>query len=71
MPMMPPMKNADTRLIIELGGPVKVAKLCGVSRQAVLQWRDNGIPELRRYQIVALLKRQGVQIPAALKAQAA
>lgn len=34
----------DKDLLQELGGPVRVAKLLGVSPQAVCNWKVRGIP---------------------------
>lgn len=36
------------RVIDALGGTAVVAKLCEVNRQAVSQWRRNGLPDARR-----------------------
>ena len=36
--------ESDNQLIDALGGSVAVARMCGVSSQAVSQWRKNGIP---------------------------
>lgn len=33
------------RVIEALGGPSKIAELCEISRSAVSQWKDNGIPK--------------------------
>lgn len=41
------MKNESTRVIDAIGGTVKVARLCSVTKGAVSQWRDNGIPRAR------------------------
>lgn len=35
------------RVIAYLGGPAAVARLCRVSRAAVSQWKQNGMPEAR------------------------
>lgn len=34
-----------TEIIQRLGGPTKTATLCEVTPQAVVQWRQNGIPK--------------------------
>lgn len=34
-----------SELIQRLGGPTKAGELCEVSAQAVIQWRDNGVPK--------------------------
>ena len=36
-----------SKLIDEMGGTVKVARLCNVSSQAVSKWRNEGIPSAR------------------------
>lgn len=41
------MKNESTRVIDAIGGTVKVARLCSVTKGAVSQWRRDGIPEAR------------------------
>lgn len=33
------------KVIRELGGPAKIAKLCDITRSAVCQWKKNGIPK--------------------------
>lgn len=38
----------DNLIIDELGGTGAVAGLCDVSKQAVSQWRTDGIPRARR-----------------------
>lgn len=57
----------DSKLIDKLGGTAKVAKLCEVSRAAVSQWRNDGIPRARlmfikvvRPDVFARLKRKKV-----------
>lgn len=37
--------NDASEIIQRLGGPTKTAVLCEVTPQAVVQWRDNGIPK--------------------------
>ena len=37
--------NDATEIIQRLGGPTKTAALCEVTAQAVVQWRQNGIPK--------------------------
>lgn len=39
---------SDNELIERLGGSTAVARLCGISPQAVSIWRRRGIPLLRR-----------------------
>lgn len=38
------MTMNDHDLLLSLGGPAKVAKICNISPQAVSQWKKNGIP---------------------------
>lgn len=45
---------SDDQIISRLGGPVKVARMCEITPQAVSMWRRNGIPRLRR-QLLLLL----------------
>jgi len=42
------MKTADSQIIDALGGTVQVARVCKVTKAAVSQWRENGIPDARR-----------------------
>ncbi len=44
----------DTEIIDALGGNAKVADLCECSRQAVQQWRADGIPKARRLYLKAI-----------------
>lgn len=37
--------NEAEQVIALLGGTVKTAELCEVTKGAVSQWRDNGIPK--------------------------
>jgi hypothetical protein len=40
--------NENANAIIDsLGGTVEVSRLCKVTKGAVSQWRENGIPEAR------------------------
>jgi hypothetical protein len=64
-------EHIDGSLIDELGGTRRVASMCGISVQAVWQWRRDGIPELRRLQIARELRRLGKPIPPALEEDAA
>lgn len=41
------MKLNSSQIIDSLGGTVKVAELCEVTKAAVSQWRENGIPNAR------------------------
>jgi hypothetical protein len=41
-------ESEDSELIDKLGGSGAVARLCGVTSQAVSVWRRKGIPDLRR-----------------------
>lgn len=42
------------RVIDHWGGVDKLAADLGITRHAVYQWRKNGLPELRAYQIARL-----------------
>jgi DNA-binding transcriptional regulator YdaS (Cro superfamily) len=49
----------DSQLIDMLGRPAKVAKLCGVTVQAVCQWRNNNaIPAAPLMLIAATIERE-------------
>jgi DNA-binding transcriptional regulator YdaS (Cro superfamily) len=49
----------DAQLIDLLGRPAKVAKLCGVTVQAVCQWRNNNaIPAAPLMLIAATIERE-------------
>jgi hypothetical protein len=49
------MEKTDSELIDALGGTCEVAALCGITPEAVSQWRRNGMPKAwRKY--LALLK---------------
>ena len=49
----------DAQLIDMLGRPAKVAKLCGVTVQAVCQWRNNNaIPAAPLMLIAATIERE-------------
>jgi DNA-binding transcriptional regulator YdaS (Cro superfamily) len=49
----------DSQLIDLLGRPAKVAKLCGVTVQAVCQWRNNNaIPAAPLMLIAATIERE-------------
>jgi DNA-binding transcriptional regulator YdaS (Cro superfamily) len=49
----------DSQLIDLLGKPAKVAKLCGVTVQAVCQWRNNNaIPAAPLMLIAATIERE-------------
>ncbi|PIT26685.1 Cro/CI family transcriptional regulator [Snodgrassella alvi] len=39
------MHAKDNEFIDALGGVTKVAKICGITRGAVSQWRQRGIPK--------------------------
>ncbi|MGE9659257.1 Cro/CI family transcriptional regulator [Snodgrassella alvi] len=39
------MYEKDVKFIIALGGVSRVAKICGITRGAVSQWKKNGIPK--------------------------
>ena len=49
----------DAQMIDRLGKPAKVAKLCGVTVQAVCQWRNNNaIPAAPLMLIAATIERE-------------
>ena len=52
-------------LIKELGGPAKLAKLLGIERTAVANWRqaDRGIPWRFRPAVANLALKHGVTLP--------
>jgi DNA-binding transcriptional regulator YdaS (Cro superfamily) len=51
----------DAQLIDMLGKPAKVAKLCGVTVQAVCQWRNNNqIPAAPLMLIAATIEKESV-----------
>jgi hypothetical protein len=41
------MNKKSGEIIDLLGGTVEVSRLCNVTKGAVSQWRENGIPEAR------------------------
>ena len=41
------MDQQSNQIIDALGGTVEVARLCEVTKGAVSQWRENGIPAAR------------------------
>lgn len=41
------MNKKSGDIIDSLGGTVEVSRLCNVTKGAVSQWRENGIPEAR------------------------
>ena len=41
------MEIDSNEIIDALGGTVKVAEMCEVTKAAVSQWRENGIPNAR------------------------
>lgn len=41
-----------------LGGPTKIAKLCGISVPAVSQWRTTGVPQDRLVFLAAEIEKQ-------------
>jgi hypothetical protein len=59
--------TSTEEIIRELGGPAKVARIVGVSPQAVCNW--NALGKLQPYSYVALteaLKEKGLTAPASL-----
>lgn len=55
---------SDSEVIDLLGGTGSVAALCGVGPSAVSNWREDGIPAARRYQIASELMRREKEVPA-------
>lgn len=53
----------DSETIDAAGGTVAVSKLCGVNPGAVSQWRQDGIPAARRFQIAKALEAAGKTVP--------
>lgn len=51
-------KQRAREFIKMYGGTVKVAKFCGVSKQAVSSWKDRGVPEGSAYKITILTRGQ-------------
>lgn len=49
--------EAHKKIIKDLGGTFKVAKICGVKPPAVSYWKKVGIPDLRLIQL-KMLKSQ-------------
>ena len=39
------MYEKDKKFLMTIGGVTKVAKLCGITRGAVSQWKKNGSPK--------------------------
>jgi predicted transcriptional regulator len=68
----------DAELIDRLGGSTRVARLCGISPQAVSVWRRRGIPLLRRKllalehpELVAQAQERAAQATATVQSTAA
>ena len=55
--------NHHDALIDEIGGTGVVAALIGISDSAVAQWRKDGIPTSRLYQIRIKLEQGGKPVP--------
>jgi hypothetical protein len=47
-------EKTDSQIIDALGGTSVVAKLCDVEKQAVSNWRKEGIPKARRMYLQAV-----------------
>ena len=47
-------EKTDSEIIDALGGTSAVARLCQVARQAVSNWRKEGIPDARRMYLKAV-----------------
>jgi hypothetical protein len=52
-------KEARKQAIADLGGVVKVAKACGVGRNAVSNWYDRGFPRAAYAVLAPKLRRLG------------
>ena len=52
------LKLTDSAIIDLLGGPTKVGKLCGVTPNAVSQWRKNNIPYAQFVFLAATLEKE-------------
>lgn len=50
------MHKKDNEFIDALGGVTKVARICGITRGAVSQWRQRGIPKAQRNYLRTLHK---------------
>ena len=53
----------DSEIIDELGGTGAVAAICGVGPSAVSNWREDGIPAARRWQIAQALRAAKKDVP--------
>lgn len=51
----------DEALKIAGGSPTKLGRMLGISHNAISQWDDEQIPELREYQINDLIKERNAQ----------
>lgn len=54
----------DSKIIDDAGGPSVVAAHCGVLPSAVSNWRHDGIPAARRWQIAQLIAKRAKTLPA-------
>ncbi|WP_367437655.1 Cro/CI family transcriptional regulator [Snodgrassella alvi] len=52
------MYEKDNRFIEILGGVTAVAKLCGITRGAVSQWKKRGIPKAQLNYLKTLRKKE-------------
>lgn len=53
-------------VIDSLGGTAEVSRHCGVTMQAVSNWRaDGAIPERHHYRLFRLAEERGISIPEA------
>jgi hypothetical protein len=64
----PKLQALDTvaDIVDELGGPVAVGAMCGVSRNTVYHWIERGIPPQYYLIMTEALRKQGFTAPAAL-----
>ena len=51
----------DEALKIAGGSPTELGRMLGISHNAISQWDDKKIPELREYQIKDLIKKRNAQ----------
>ncbi|MCO6514332.1 hypothetical protein BHC46_12430 [Snodgrassella alvi] len=56
------MHKKDNEFIDALGGVTKVAKICEVTRGAVSQWRQRGIPKAQLNYLRTLYKKTYLHI---------
>ena len=52
------MSEIDSIIKTHFGTTLAACSQLGVTKAAISQWRKNGIPELRRYHIDAVISKQ-------------